>query len=105
MPTRKSAAPSRSASVQVVIVGSIGLDTIATPFARRAGVLGGSATYACAAASFFTRVGMVGVVGTDFGRKHLALYRRFGFEECGRRKEHILVDGTYYDEVLMELML
>lgn len=35
----------------------------------------------------------------------LALYRRFGFAECGRRREHILVNGEYYDEILMELLL
>ena len=35
----------------------------------------------------------------------LGLYRRFGFAECGRRREHILVNGQYCDEILMELML
>ncbi len=35
----------------------------------------------------------------------LKLYRRFGFEECGRYKEHMLVAGQYYDQILMELML
>lgn len=35
----------------------------------------------------------------------IRLYRRFGFAECGRRREHILVNGQYYDEILMELML
>ena len=51
--------------VRMVAVGSIGLDTIETPSERRAEILGGSLSYACAAASFFTRVGMVGVVGED----------------------------------------
>ncbi len=35
----------------------------------------------------------------------LALYRRFGFTECGRRREHMCIRGQYYDEILMELML
>ncbi|HWQ58814.1 MAG TPA: GNAT family N-acetyltransferase [Clostridia bacterium] len=35
----------------------------------------------------------------------IALYRRFGFAECGRRREHILVNGQYYDEIIMERML
>lgn len=35
----------------------------------------------------------------------LALYHRFGFAECGRRKEHLFIDGQYKDEILMELML
>ncbi len=35
----------------------------------------------------------------------LALYRRFGFEECGRHREHYFIDGQYYDEILMEKLL
>ena len=49
----------RCDGVKVLAVGSIGLDTIETPFERRADLLGGSLTYACAAASFFARSGMV----------------------------------------------
>jgi cytidine kinase len=64
-------------SVQLVVVGSIGIDTIETPATRRASILGGSASYACAAASFFTSVGMVGVVGTDFPKQHVDLYKHF----------------------------
>jgi len=75
MPSRKN--------IQLVVVGSIGLDTIATPRTRRENVLGGSASYACAAAALFTRVGLVGVVGTDFDEEHLALYRRFGCDLAG----------------------
>ena len=69
--------------IQLVIVGSIGLDTIATPRDRRADILGGSASYAGAAASFFARAGLVGVVGADFDAAHLALYRRFGCDLAG----------------------
>jgi len=68
---------SNEKSVQLVAVGSIGIDTIETPVARRESILGGSASYACAAASFFTRVGMVGVVGTDFPKQHVDLYKHF----------------------------
>ncbi len=63
--------------VQLVVVGSIGIDTIETPFARRESILGGSASFACAASSFFAPVGMVGVVGTDFPEAHMNLYRKF----------------------------
>ena len=35
----------------------------------------------------------------------IKLYRRFGFSECGLRKEHILINGEYFDEMIMELML
>ncbi|MDF7826615.1 PfkB family carbohydrate kinase [Pontiellaceae bacterium B12227] len=52
--------------VDLIIVGSIGIDTIETPTEKREEILGGSVSYACAAASFFSHTGMVGVVGTDF---------------------------------------
>ena len=65
-------------SVNVVIVGSIALDTIETPRARREEILGGSVSYGAAAASFFSPVGMVGVVGSDFPAEHLELFDHFG---------------------------
>jgi len=58
-------------TVDLTIVGSIGIDTIETPTEKQADILGGSASYACAAASFFTHTGMVGVVGTDFPQDFL----------------------------------
>ncbi len=65
------------------IVGSIGIDTIETPAEKRAELLGGSVTYACAAASFFTRTGAVGVVGDDFPEAFRARYRQFGIDLAG----------------------
>lgn len=62
---------------KLVIVGSIGIDSIETPRETRENLLGGSASYACAAASFFTAPGMVGVVGDDFPDSFLELYRGF----------------------------
>ncbi len=35
----------------------------------------------------------------------IRLYKRFGFEQCGLKKEQLLVNGVYYDEIMMELML
>lgn len=70
-------------AVDLIIVGSIGIDTIRTPKAVRARILGGSVSYACIAASFFARVGMVGVVGTDFPVKYKQLYRRFKIDLKG----------------------
>jgi sugar/nucleoside kinase (ribokinase family) len=71
----------------LVIVGSVALDTIATPFETRKDVLGGSASYACAAASFFIPAGMVGVVGTDFPEAHMEKYRKFGIDLAGLQKD------------------
>ena len=52
-------------AVKLVVVGSLALDTVETPAERRENLLGGSASYACAAASFFTRTGMVAVAGWE----------------------------------------
>jgi sugar/nucleoside kinase (ribokinase family) len=69
--------------VNLVVVGSIGLDTVATPWERRDEILGGSVSFACAGASFFTPVGMVGVVGEDFPEGYLQVYRGFGVDLQG----------------------
>ena len=82
-----SRCPRYRAPVQLVVVGSIGLDTIATPGERRRELLGGSVSYACAAASFFCKVGMVGVVGEDFPAAHVAAYRRMGIDLAGLSRE------------------
>jgi sugar/nucleoside kinase (ribokinase family) len=50
----------------VLVVGSVALDSVETPFGRADDVLGGSATFFSAAASLLTPVQLVGVVGTDY---------------------------------------
>lgn len=52
--------------MSVLVVGSIALDTVKTPVEEHADLLGGSASYAALAASFFSPVRLVGVVGSDF---------------------------------------
>lgn len=58
----------------VLVVGSIALDHIKTPTAEHHSLLGGSASYAAVAASFFGPVHMVGVVGDDFPPQHRQLF-------------------------------
>ena len=62
--------------MSVLIVGSTALDSIKTPKAENPKLLGGSASHAAVAASFFGPVKMVGVVGEDFPKKYLKLYRK-----------------------------
>jgi sugar/nucleoside kinase (ribokinase family) len=69
--------------MSVVVVGSLALDTIQTPSGERTEALGGSAVYFSTAASFFTDVKLVGVVGRDFPREHLDLLRRRGVDLAG----------------------
>lgn len=57
----------------LIIVGSIGLDDVKTPFGEKKAVLGGSAIYASFAASFFTPPGLVSIAGTDFPEEHRML--------------------------------
>jgi len=61
---------------ELLIVGSVALDSVKTPFGSVKEALGGSATYASYAASFFTPVRMVGVVGDDFPVEHVELLKR-----------------------------
>lgn len=62
--------------MSVLIVGSTALDSIKTPKAENPRLLGGSASHAAVAASFFSPVRMIGVVGEDFPKKYIQLYRR-----------------------------
>ena len=56
----------------LLVVGSLGLDTVYTPFDKVEDALGGSATYISLAASYFSGpIQMVGVVGTDFPKKYI----------------------------------
>ncbi len=56
--------------MSILAVGSIAFDNIATPSGRKDNVLGGSATYFSLAASYFTDVAVVAVVGEDFSAEH-----------------------------------
>jgi len=62
--------------MSVLIVGSTALDSIKTPKAENPRLLGGSASHAALAASFFSPVRLVGVVGQDFPKRYLQLYKR-----------------------------
>src|SRR5580700_4411969 len=62
--------------MSVLIVGSTALDSIKTPHRENPRLLGGSASHAAVAASFFAPVQMVGIVGQDFPARYLSLYRK-----------------------------
>jgi sugar/nucleoside kinase (ribokinase family) len=57
----------------LLVVGTVALDDVATPSGEAVGVLGGSATYFSVAASLFTRVALVAVVGEDFPAAYRAV--------------------------------
>ncbi len=69
--------------MSVLIVGSTALDSIKTPTRENPKLLGGSASHAAVAASFFSPVNMVGVVGQDFPKKYVQLYKKHGIDLSG----------------------
>ncbi|HII16946.1 TPA: sugar kinase [Candidatus Woesearchaeota archaeon] len=83
-----------------VILGTIGLDTIETPFGKRERILGGSAVYASFAASFFAKPGMVSIAGNDLPNKYEELLKNKGIDLAGveRRGKTFAWEGYYeYD--------
>jgi sugar/nucleoside kinase (ribokinase family) len=69
--------------MSLLVTGSIGIDTLETPAGKRDNVLGGSAIYFSYAASFFTPVRLVGVVGEDFPRDHLDVFKGHEVDTTG----------------------
>lgn len=66
--------------MKLLIVGSVAVDTIDTPMGSVKRALGGSATYASVASSYFTTPGIVGVVGNDFEKKHINMLKKRGVD-------------------------
>lgn len=69
--------------MKLLITGSIALDSVKTPIEEHADMLGGSASYAAVAASFFVPVNLVGIVGSDFPQPYLDLYKRYHIDLAG----------------------
>ena len=87
--------------MSLLVVGSVALDSIETPFGSVDDALGGSATFFSAAASLYCRVQLVGVVGSDFPLDELAFLQTRGVDLSGleqERGESFRWAGTYsYD--------
>jgi sugar/nucleoside kinase (ribokinase family) len=72
--------------VSSLVVGSVALDTVETPYGRVENALGGTAVYFSLAASFFTSVQLVGVIGDDFPESGIELLRRRGVDLSGLQR-------------------
>lgn len=87
----------------LVVVGSVAIDTIETEQGGRAAeVLGGAATYFAVAASFFTPVQLVGVVGDDFPKQDLDWFRKRGIDLSGlevRPGRTMRWTGRYHEDM------
>jgi sugar/nucleoside kinase (ribokinase family) len=73
--------------VKLVVVGTVALDTLETPFGQANDALGGSAVYFSLAARHFSPVGVVGVIGSDFPRRYLDLLAERGVDLTGLASE------------------
>jgi sugar/nucleoside kinase (ribokinase family) len=67
----------------VLVVGSVALDSVETPFGKAENVLGGSATFFSASASHLSPVQLVGVVGSDYPVEKLEPLKRRGVDMAG----------------------
>lgn len=72
---------------KIVVVGSLAYDSIYTPSGAAERALGGSSNYFSLAASLFTKVGVVGVIGEDYSPSDLELLEQRGVDTSGIKKE------------------
>ncbi|HET7872829.1 MAG TPA: sugar kinase, partial [Terriglobales bacterium] len=73
--------------MSLLVVGSVAFDAIKTPYGKTDKILGGAATYFSLAASFFTQVRVVGVVGEDFTEKEEAVFHARNVDISGIVRE------------------
>ena len=69
--------------VDPVILGTVALDTLETPFGKVKDALGGSASYASIAASFFSKPGILSIIGKDFPKQHIKYLNEKGIDTQG----------------------
>ena len=90
--------------MSILVVGSVAFDTIASPSGRVENILGGAATYFALAASYFTDVRVVAVVGEDFSADHERVLKKRGIDTRGieRAPGKTFRWGGHYTENLNE---
>jgi sugar/nucleoside kinase (ribokinase family) len=69
--------------MSILVVGSVAFDSVQTPYGKVEEILGGAASFFSVTASFFSRVNMVAVVGEDFPREHIDLFKKFSIDVRG----------------------
>jgi len=67
----------------ILVVGSVAFDSVKTPFGQADEILGGAATYFSVAASYFSPVRVVAVVGSDFGDQYVDVFRKHKIDTEG----------------------
>ena len=82
----------------ILIIGTVALDTIETPFGKVKKALGGSATYASFAASFFSKTALISVIGNDFPKEYIELLKKKDIDIEGLK----ITGKTFYWEGFYE---
>ena len=88
--------------MSITVVGSVAYDSIETPAGRRERCLGGAATYFSLAASFFTGVRVIAVVGEDFGPEQEAVFTRKSIDIRGIERapgKSFFWEGSYLENL------
>lgn len=73
--------------MSIVVVGTVAFDSIETPYGSAERVLGGSASYFAVAASFFSPVQIVGIIGRDFPQEYLEIFSQRGVDLQGLQRD------------------
>jgi sugar/nucleoside kinase (ribokinase family) len=79
----RSGAPDAATEPAILVVGSVALDSVKTPYGEAVEALGGSASYFAVSASHFAPVRMIAVVGEDFPAPHRELFATRGIDVSG----------------------
>ena len=82
---------------EVIILGTIGIDTLKTPFGKKEDILGGSAIYASLAASFFAKVGIISIKGEDLDDNEIKFLkeREISFDGVETKGKNFRWSGEY----------
>src|SRR3954454_13494678 len=88
--------------MSILVVGSVAFDDVTSPSGSVKNILGGAATYFSLAASYFTEVRVVAVVGEDFGREQEDVFRKHKVDTRGLERskgKSFRWGGTYVDNL------
>ena len=90
--------------MSLVIIGSVAFDAIETPFGKTDKIVGGAATYASLAASYFYKdVKIVGVVGEDFHQEDIQNFNDHGIDTEGlqikKGEKSFFWSGKYHNDM------
>jgi sugar/nucleoside kinase (ribokinase family) len=88
--------------MSILVVGSVAFDDVTSPSGSVKNILGGAATYFSLAASYFTEVRVVAVVGEDFGREQEDVFRKHKVDTRGLERskgKSFRWGGTYIDNL------